>query len=104
MPAAPRRGLIRAVGAELAAIAAAAVARPVDVDAPARRGIAVPEAGEAVLSDLVEGGTRFDITDTREKLFTYVKAGVLAPGSIGKELPHSTDPGSRIPDPDTNKR
>jgi argininosuccinate synthase len=42
-----------------------------------------------------------DITDTRDKLFTYVKAGVLAP-SLGKELPHSTtDPGSRIPDPDT---
>jgi argininosuccinate synthase len=45
-----------------------------------------------------------DITDTRDKLFTYVKAGVLAPGSVGKELPHSTDPGSRIPDPDTKKR
>src|SRR4051812_10724056 len=28
-----------------------------------------------------------DIADTREKLFTYVKAGVLAPWS-GKELPH----------------
>ena len=28
-----------------------------------------------------------DITDTREKLFTYVKAGVLAPPS-GGELPH----------------
>src|SRR5262245_23926525 len=39
-----------------------------------------------------------DITDTRDKLFTYVKAGVLAP-SLGKELPHSTtDPGSRIPE------
>jgi argininosuccinate synthase len=40
-----------------------------------------------------------DITDTREKLFTYVKAGVLAP-PVGKELPHpASDPGSRIPDP-----
>ena len=27
-----------------------------------------------------------DITDTRDKLFTYVKAGILAP-SVGKELP-----------------
>ena len=32
-----------------------------------------------------------DITDTREKLFTYVKAGVLAP-SVGKELPHPAEP------------
>jgi argininosuccinate synthase len=31
-----------------------------------------------------------DITDTRDKLFTYVKAGVLAP-SVGKELPHPAD-------------
>jgi argininosuccinate synthase len=43
-----------------------------------------------------------DITDTRDKLFTYVKTGVLAP-SVGKELPHSTDPGSWIPDPDKDK-
>jgi len=44
-----------------------------------------------------------DITDTRDKLFTYVKAGVLAP-SLGKELPHSTtDTGSRLPDPDPTK-
>ena len=33
-----------------------------------------------------------DITDTRDKLFTYVKAGVLAP-SLGKELPHPKDSG-----------
>src|SRR5215212_1394616 len=31
-----------------------------------------------------------DITDTREKLFTYVKAGVLAP-AVGTELPHLLD-------------
>ena len=31
-----------------------------------------------------------DITDTREKLLTYVKAGVLAP-SVGRELPHPAD-------------
>ena len=43
-----------------------------------------------------------DITDTRDKLFTYVKAGILAP-SVGKELPHLTDPGPRIPDPDKDK-
>jgi hypothetical protein len=49
-----------------------------------------------------------DITDTREKLFTYVKAGVLAP-SVGKELPHPADSGrdsnpeSRIANPDTKK-
>jgi argininosuccinate synthase len=28
-----------------------------------------------------------DITDTRDKLFTYVRAGVLAP-AVGRELPH----------------
>jgi argininosuccinate synthase len=33
-----------------------------------------------------------DITDTRDKLFTYVKAGVLAP-PVGKELPHPRDSG-----------
>jgi argininosuccinate synthase len=32
-----------------------------------------------------------DITDTRDKLFTYVKAGVLAP-PVGKELPHPAEP------------
>ena len=34
-----------------------------------------------------------DIADTREKLLTYVKAGLLAP-SVGKELPHPRDTGS----------
>src|SRR5437764_15131933 len=33
-----------------------------------------------------------DIVDTRDKLFTYVKAGILAP-SVGRELPHPRDPG-----------
>ncbi|MEO7270942.1 MAG: argininosuccinate synthase, partial [Vicinamibacterales bacterium] len=33
-----------------------------------------------------------DIIDTREKLFTYVKAGVLAP-AVGTELPHLLDAG-----------
>jgi argininosuccinate synthase len=49
-----------------------------------------------------------DITDTRDKLFTYVKAGVLAP-SLGKELPHpadagrdSSNPESRNPNPEKN--
>jgi argininosuccinate synthase len=32
-----------------------------------------------------------DIADTREKLLTYVKTGLLAP-SVGKELPHTVDP------------
>jgi argininosuccinate synthase len=31
-----------------------------------------------------------DISDTRDKLFTYVKAGVLAP-SVGRELPHPVE-------------
>src|SRR5438477_2199460 len=47
-----------------------------------------------------------DITDTREKLFTYVKAGVLAP-SLGKELPHPAkadrDPGPGVRDPNESK-
>jgi hypothetical protein len=34
-----------------------------------------------------------DISDTREKLFTYVKAGVLAPAR-GAELPHLLDAGA----------
>ena len=33
-----------------------------------------------------------DIVDTREKLFTYVKAGLLAP-AVGSELPHLLDAG-----------
>jgi argininosuccinate synthase len=33
-----------------------------------------------------------DIVDTRDKLFTYVKAGVLAP-SLGTELPHLLNAG-----------
>jgi hypothetical protein len=32
-----------------------------------------------------------DIVDTRDKLFTYVKAGVLAPWG-GTALPHPPDP------------
>jgi argininosuccinate synthase len=32
-----------------------------------------------------------DIADTREKLLTYVKTGLLAP-SLGKELPHPKEP------------
>jgi argininosuccinate synthase len=42
-----------------------------------------------------------DITDTRDKLLTYVKAGVLAP-SVGRELPHPAgDQGSGIRDQGT---
>ena len=42
-----------------------------------------------------------DIVDTREKLFTYVKAGLLAP-AVGSELPHLLDAGDahKVPDPD----
>jgi argininosuccinate synthase len=40
-----------------------------------------------------------DISDTRDKLFTYVKAGVLAP-SVGKELPHPRDSGFGTRDPE----
>jgi argininosuccinate synthase len=35
-----------------------------------------------------------DIADTREKLLMYVKTGLLAP-SVGKELPHTLDSGTR---------
>jgi argininosuccinate synthase len=31
-----------------------------------------------------------DIADTRDKLLTYVKTGLLAP-SVGKELPHTIE-------------
>ena len=43
-----------------------------------------------------------DITDTREKLFTYVKAGVLAP-AVGTELPHLLDAGDSQRPGDTDK-
>ena len=44
-----------------------------------------------------------DIIDTREKLFTYVKAGVLLPWS-GTALPHaSTDPVEAPDTPDDQK-
>ncbi len=33
-----------------------------------------------------------DIADTRDKLLTYVKTGLLAP-SLGADLPHLLDPG-----------
>jgi len=39
-----------------------------------------------------------DIADTRDKLFTYVKAGLLAPGA-GGQLPHLIDAGA-VPDDD----
>ena len=37
-----------------------------------------------------------DITDTRDKLFTYVDAGVLAPWSASA-LPHLAEPGNALP-------
>jgi argininosuccinate synthase len=44
-----------------------------------------------------------DITDTRDKLFTYVKAGVLAP-SVGRELPHPRDSGLGTRDSEAETR
>jgi argininosuccinate synthase len=54
------------------------------------------EKGESMFSPQDRIGQltmrNLDIVDTREKLFTYVKAGVLLPWS-GTALPHpSTDP------------
>jgi argininosuccinate synthase len=37
-----------------------------------------------------------DIADTREKLLTYVKTGLLAP-SLGADLPHLLEPGEKEP-------
>jgi argininosuccinate synthase len=53
------------------------------------------EKGESVFTPLDRIGQltmrNLDIVDTRDKLFTYVKAGVLAPWS-GTALPHVADP------------
>ena len=53
------------------------------------------EKGESVFSPQDRIGQltmrNLDIADTREKLFTYVKAGVLAPWS-GTALPHASEP------------
>jgi len=53
------------------------------------------EKGESVFTPLDRIGQltmrNLDIADTREKLFTYVKAGVLAPWT-GAALPHVADP------------
>ena len=40
-----------------------------------------------------------DLTDTREKLLTYVKAGLLAP-SLGSDLPHLLTPQAPQPEPE----
>jgi argininosuccinate synthase len=58
------------------------------------------EKGESMFSPQDRIGQltmrNLDIVDTREKLFTYVRAGVLAPWS-GTALPHpSTEPGEDI--------
>src|SRR6266576_2108412 len=59
------------------------------------------EKGESMFSPQDRIGQltmrNLDIVDTRDKLFTYVKAGVLAP-SVGKELPHPRDSGFGIRD------
>jgi argininosuccinate synthase len=53
------------------------------------------EKGESVFSPQDRIGQltmrNLDIVDTRDKLFTYVKAGVLAP-SLGTALPHLLEP------------
>ena len=55
------------------------------------------EKGESMFTPLDRIGQltmrNLDIVDTRDKLFTYVKAGVLAPWS-GTALPHVTETGS----------
>src|SRR5438128_1611239 len=58
LPPAAGDGLVRAVGAQLAAVAAAPVARAVDEDAAARMGLAAAEPREAVLADRLEQGER----------------------------------------------
>jgi argininosuccinate synthase len=59
------------------------------------------EKGESMFTPLDRIGQltmrNLDIVDTRDKLFTYVKAGVLAPWS-GTALPHVTETGPS-PDP-----
>ena len=61
------------------------------------------EKGEAFFSPLDRIGQltmrNLDITDTREKLVTYVKSGLLTP-AIGSNLPLLTEGGA---DPDTEK-
>jgi argininosuccinate synthase len=53
------------------------------------------EKGESMFTPLDRIGQltmrNLDIVDTRDKLFTYVKAGVLAPWS-GTALPHLPEP------------
>jgi argininosuccinate synthase len=55
------------------------------------------EKGEALFTPQDRIGQltmrNLDIVDTREKLFTYVKAGVLAP-SVGSALPHLLEGGT----------
>src|SRR5678815_267817 len=54
------------------------------------------EKGESAFTPLDRIGQltmrNLDISDTREKLLTYMKTGLLAP-SVGKELPHPVDGG-----------
>jgi argininosuccinate synthase len=58
------------------------------------------EKGESVFSPQDRIGQltmrNLDITDTREKLLVYVKAGVLAPGA-DSALPHLTDGPADVP-------
>jgi argininosuccinate synthase len=64
------------------------------------------EKGESMFSPQDRIGQltmrNLDIVDTRDKLFTYVKAGLLAPAS-GSALPHLTD-GEHRPEPTEPER
>jgi argininosuccinate synthase len=65
------------------------------------------EKGESMFSPQDRIGQltmrNLDIVDTRDKLFTYVKTGVLAPWG-GKELPHFADPSEETEDTEKNNR
>jgi argininosuccinate synthase len=64
------------------------------------------EKGESMFSPQDRIGQltmrNLDLVDTRDKLFTYVKAGLLAPAS-GSALPHLTD-GEHRPEPTEPER
>jgi argininosuccinate synthase len=67
------------------------------------------EKGESMFTPLDRIGQltmrNLDIVDTRDKLFTYVRAGVLAPWS-GTALPHVAEigPGHQADDPESGQK
>ena len=62
------------------------------------------EKGESIFTPQDRVGQltmrNLDIVDTRDKLLTYVKAGVLGPTSAGSALPHLLDADPRTPKDD----